>query len=77
MNEIEISSYIASFTAVLYIIIRYMKELNLSGEIRIFGYVITFQRVQPNEDQSNTQGNNDNNNNNVMENEVELHITSV
>lgn len=73
-SEIQLSSVIASFMAILVLIIKYFNQFNFSGEIHIMNYIITIRKQQ--ENNINNQQEQTNQNHEVS-NEIELSFNTV
>lgn len=72
-SEIQLSSVIASFMAILVLIIKYFNQFNFSGEIHIMNYIITIRKQENNI--NNQQG--QTNQNHEVSNEIELSFNTV
>ena len=72
-SEIQLSSVIASFMAILVLIIKYFNQFNFSGEIHIMNYIITIRKQENNINNQQEQTNQ----NHEVSNEIELSFNTV
>lgn len=78
-SELQYSGLITAFISFLYIIVRVINQLNISGEMQCFGLIFSVRRADEASNAGNTTNTITNNNTNdiTQEVEVEYNITQV